>query len=305
MGEANSDHPVYRRPTMTAATQLPEGGWRLLVPALLTIGRSGAHALPPTQRLFKAPELAIEHLRAYQRHFKLPESSGVPLTYLYPLAQRAQLALMLDSEFPYSAVGMVHTANHMRLFKPVQQNTPFEIAAFAQDEAPSKSGARFVSFDCEIRQLGERVATCTSQYLAKRGPHKANKREGKTVDELNTAPSQPQRHELEQYVLSLGAGRHYARLSGDYNPIHLWAWSARLLGFKRPIIHGMHTVGFAAGCLGRQGTHARQTLTELDVKFLKPISLPSTVRIVANGATFAALSGDVLALEGRYAFAAL
>jgi hypothetical protein len=52
-------------------------------------------------------------------------------------------------------------------------------------------------------------------------------------------------------------GRLYARLSGDYNPIHLWPWSARLLGFKRPIIHGMHTVGRAVAEIEIENATAR------------------------------------------------
>jgi acyl dehydratase len=35
------------------------------------------------------------------------------------------------------------------------------------------------------------------------------------------------------------AGRRYAPLSGDWNPIHLNALAARLFGFRRAIAHGM------------------------------------------------------------------
>jgi acyl dehydratase len=38
------------------------------------------------------------------------------------------------------------------------------------------------------------------------------------------------------------AGRAYAALSGDRNPIHLSALTSQLFGFKRPIAHAMYLV---------------------------------------------------------------
>jgi acyl dehydratase len=49
--------------------------------------------------------------------------------------------------------------------------------------------------------------------------------------ELNTSWAMP--HNL---------GRQYAALSGDYNPVHLWPWSAKLFGFKKPIANGMYSI---------------------------------------------------------------
>ena len=39
--------------------------------------------------------------------------------------------------------------------------------------------------------------------------------------------------------LAKDLGRRYAAISGDYNPIHLGALSAKLFGFKQAIAHGM------------------------------------------------------------------
>ena len=38
------------------------------------------------------------------------------------------------------------------------------------------------------------------------------------------------------WTVAHDAGRRYAALSGDCNPIHLWPWSARLMGMRAPII---------------------------------------------------------------------
>jgi len=34
-------------------------------------------------------------------------------------------------------------------------------------------------------------------------------------------------------------GLRFAAVVADYNPIHLYPWSAKLFGFKRAIAHGM------------------------------------------------------------------
>jgi len=50
-------------------------------------------------------------------------------------------------------------------------------------------------------------------------------------------------------TLNPHAGKRYAQLSGDYNPIHLSRVTAKLFGFKRPIIHGIFLVSKAYGQL--------------------------------------------------------
>lgn len=43
----------------------------------------------------------------------------------------------------------------------------------------------------------------------------------------------------QEWSLASDLGRRYARVSGDINPIHLHALSARAFGFRRAIAHGM------------------------------------------------------------------
>ncbi|MEL6349641.1 MAG: MaoC/PaaZ C-terminal domain-containing protein, partial [Myxococcota bacterium] len=71
-------------------------------------------------------------------------------------------------------------------------------------------------------------------------------------------------------------GRKYARISGDYNPIHLSALTARPFGFRRAIIHGMWT---KARCLAQLDLRAP---CEIAVHFLRPASLPSAVYFNAD-----------------------
>jgi hypothetical protein len=72
-------------------------------------------------------------------------------------------------------------------------------------------------------------------------------------------------------------GRKYARVSGDYNPIHLWPLTSRLFGFKRAIAHGMYSHALALSAL--QHSHQIDLRTNVSIKalFKQPIVLPVDV----------------------------
>jgi acyl dehydratase len=71
------------------------------------------------------------------------------------------------------------------------------------------------------------------------------------------------------FVVSPGVGRQYARVSGDFNPIHIADVAARFFGFKRAIAHGMWSL---ARCAAEIGGPAFSRPCTLDVAFKRPIS---------------------------------
>src|SRR5262249_54082255 len=73
-------------------------------------------------------------------------------------------------------------------------------------------------------------------------------------------------------------GRRYAAVSGDLNPIHLHALSARPLGFKSAIVHGMWT---AARCLAALENRLPEAFS-FEVAFRRPIALPARVEFLED-----------------------
>jgi acyl dehydratase len=84
-------------------------------------------------------------------------------------------------------------------------------------------------------------------------------------------------------------GRRYAAVSGDRNPIHMHAWTAKPLGFPRAIAHGMWT---KARCLAAIESRLPDAF-EVDVRFRKPILLPSRVEFASTS------EGDEIAFAVR------
>ena len=68
-------------------------------------------------------------------------------------------------------------------------------------------------------------------------------------------------------------GRRYAAVSGDHNPIHLYALTAKAFGFPRQIAHGMWS---KARCLAALDGRLPDAVT-VEVAFKKPVLLPGTV----------------------------
>ena len=81
-------------------------------------------------------------------------------------------------------------------------------------------------------------------------------------------------------------GRRYAAVSGDRNPIHLSAPTAKAFGFPRAIAHGMWTKAHGVAALDLPGAFT------VDVEFRRPILLPGRVTFAAGEAGFSVRDAD-------------
>jgi hypothetical protein len=84
--------------------------------------------------------------------------------------------------------------------------------------------------------------------------------------------------ELARWNLGTHVGLEFAKLTGDFNPIHWIPPAARANGFRNVINHGFSTMARAIEGLNRSlfsGDVSR--LEAIDVKFTKPLVLPAKV----------------------------
>ena len=84
--------------------------------------------------------------------------------------------------------------------------------------------------------------------------------------------------------LGPSAGRDFAILTGDFNPIHWVAPYAKAAGFRSPILHGFGTFSRTVEALHRRlfsgDVHA---LSKIDVRFTRPLVLPASVGVYVDG----------------------
>ena len=84
--------------------------------------------------------------------------------------------------------------------------------------------------------------------------------------------------EIKERIFVPGdTGRRYAGVSGDYNPHHLYGITAKMIGFKHPIAHGMWSLARVMASMEQNfGSHYPM---RADAAFKLPIFMPATITL--------------------------
>lgn len=252
-----------------------------VVPTLPPTAPLYARALLPKRRGDELPSttlLTLDHeqdaarLAAYNQVCGFPLGDVVPATWLHVQTFPLQLELLASPSFPVPMSTVVHAANTMSLLRPVRASEPLTLSVSAGGAFQHRRGV-MIAIDSTASVDDEPVWRGTSHYLAV----------GATM--ANLAPAtEPTTLPVETLTtaglwrLPAHLGRDYASVSGDYNPIHLHPLAAKALGFPRAIIHGMWTHARVLAALQPRLPDAFSA----DVRFVKPILLPSTVRFAVR-----------------------
>lgn len=208
---------------------------------------------------------------AYARQCGFAPSDLVPLSYPQVLALPAHLALGNDPRFPFRLPGMVHVGNTFRLTSPLRVGDVVDLRAWTQGSRQTKLGTE-ADLHTECHRDGELVWQSTAAIVFQRAKKADGPRESSS-EEVDSVPWLPCG---DPWQVPADQGRQYAAVSGDYNPIHLYGWSARLFGFKRPIVHGMWSLARSIAVL--EASRPAAMVTALQVQFRSPLYLPTSAR---------------------------
>lgn len=252
---------------------------------LTAAGRSGnaPTTLPDVAYVAVGVRAGADHLTAYQHLLGESASDVLPAGFVHVLGFPVATALMVRPDFPLPLAGMVHLANDVTQHRPVSLGDWFDIRAYAQNLATHRSGTQ-VELVTEVRvaEPGHDVSEGpvawrgVSTYLAKGVRLGSGRVAGDDPDATGDrrAPFEPP-VPTGQWRLAADTGRRYAAVSGDRNPIHLSALTAKALGFPRAIAHGMYTASRALAVVGA----ARGDAFTWTVEFAKPVLLPGTATV--------------------------
>jgi len=265
----------------------------------------------PTREVTRTVTPDADAVAAYARVCGFDLRSELPPTYPHVLAFGLHMDLMTSGDFPFGAIGLVHLANAITVRRPLSVGEPLEISVRAGSLHPHAKGRTFTlvtSVSAGGSTAWEGVAT-----ILRRGPSNQPGREtshsetsvgpvgggctapvevGRETSHSETLLGPVELPERAEWRLGGDLGRRYASVSGDHNPIHLHALSAKALGFPRAIAHGMWT---KARCLAALKLPDAFTA---EVAFKRPILLPATVTFAADGDAFEVRGRDQLHLQG-------
>ena len=204
-----------------------------------------------------------QHLAAYKKLCGFKAQGDLPATYLHMLVFPLFLQILTQQDFPIKAMGQVHLRNQISVLESFDIQRPLSITAAVGGSILTSRGLEW-DIDVSAAIDNQTVWTSNSTFL-----HRC-----KTDVKQKRRPVISREGEPQSWAVDTDIGRRYARISGDYNPIHLSDITAKLFGFKQAIAHGMWS---KARCLAALEEELPDAGYSVDVNFHRPLFLPSGV----------------------------
>lgn len=227
-----------------------------------------------------------ERMIGYERLLGLQVTDWLPTGFVHVLTFPVAAALMARRDFPLPMAGLVHLSNRVDHYQPIGVGEALTVRAWAQGFRGHKRGT-IVDLVTEVRRTDGDIAWMgNSAYLSRSVPWTGDEPEPSPHPEWDAGELVP----TARWKLDAGIGRRYAAVSGDRNPIHLSALTAKPLGFKRAIAHGMYT---ASRALVSSAPLPEAPFT-WQVTFDKPVFLPATVSLHVSRSAVSGASEHVL-----------
>lgn len=263
----------------------------LLLKAFLTRrpGLAPGSTIPRMEAAAPPAPPDLETLARYRRLCGFPDDGHLPATFPQMLAGELHIRLLADPRFPLPVAGIVHFENSILQREALPADAEYGLNAHIEGHRDDPRGVLFDIVTGMTR--GDRVVwearTTVLSRSARRGrpDGTAAARKPKSKETRPGLPASPLRTAM--FHLPADLGRRYSALAGDYNPIHLSGLTARPFGFKRAIIHGMWTL---ARAVGEMVDDLPPLPRRVDVRFERPVFLPSRVHLAVTRTASAALA---------------
>jgi acyl dehydratase len=228
-------------------------------------GKKGTQ-LPDLELVMRDVKINRDNLAAYNRVCGFSQRDTLPITYGFVLGFPLHMSLMTDPSFPFAAMGLVHIQNRITQHRPVSASETLTVIVKAANLRPHDKGLQF-DFLTTLLSGTEVVWECASTMLRRQAGGGDGAKPAATRKEHQSAVANA------QWSIPGDIGRRYGAVSGDRNPIHLYAFTAKLFGFPRAIAHGMWT---KARCVAAMESRLPAACV-VDVQFKLPVLLPAKV----------------------------
>lgn len=237
----------------------------VLLRASLTSFKKAGNRLPDKGYTIEGLTLDKDQYKEYCKMFGFDEST-VPSPYWYIRLFGLKSLLMAHPDAPFPMPGMVHLYDEINQFDTIYPTDKLDVTCqFGRLFKHDKGTA--MEIVTTLKRDGKKVweEKNINLYFGKKGI-------GQNADENPTIEiNHPDR--TLAWELDSNLGFQYAKMSGDFNPIHLHDIGAKLFGFPKHLIHGWYSLNRAVAPIQSEmiGAH------ELYVSFKKPLFLPGKV----------------------------
>ncbi|MFQ3206402.1 MAG: hypothetical protein ACI9IT_000538 [Glaciecola sp.] len=261
----------------------------------------------PVSSLCQEVEINAMHCERYNKvvNWKLGIASVIHPNYLQVLTLPMQLEMMINEPFPFKPMGLVHLANRIEVNWLPEQNAKLTLKTSFNGLTWHKKGWVFAVLS-EGFVNGELAISGTSYYLSRQKHILGNSGQA-AIDDINSSELNSVTPRAEKWPSAVplvnpvtapfdstselnfppGVGRKYARVSGDFNPIHLTRWTAKFMGFRQAIAHGMYSKALCLSVVVKQEMQISkwdlaQIPMQFSTQFMQPIYLPTHCELIVN-----------------------
>jgi acyl dehydratase len=260
---------------MSSPTKITFAGLPSMVPAFARVLLSKKPYVAPEDAPIEPVELEVRrivlspaHLQRYRAICSVADGASLPPAYLHVVAMPMHMQLFIAKNFPVKVLGLIHLRNTIRVLRAVDIKAPLRLRVNFDTMRLTDFGQEY-DFTTRYDQNGEVVWEEVSTMFARgnTAPKEGSKRpsiERSLHPESGVA--------TETLEVRDNTGWRYAQVSGDFNPIHLTARTAKMFGFKQAVAHGMWSLG---RCLAAAAPQLRREQIQIDTQFKLPVYIPS------------------------------
>lgn len=239
------------------------------------LGTHGGTELPAYTHEVRGVRADVANLTAYQHLIGETASDVLPAGLIHALAFPLAMSVMSRDDFPLPLLGMIHLTNKVVQSGPVLFTEALDIRARVENLRGHRTGTQ-LDVVAEVRAAGQEALLWRgiSTYLAK-GVFLPG------IDKPSAPVTQPPFSVPDPtalWQLGVDTGRAYAAVSGDFNPIHLSVLTAKALGMRRSLAHGMYLASRALADVGA----VKGESFSWEVAFDAPVFLPARVALDIN-----------------------
>lgn len=237
-------------------------------------GLKPGESLPDISAHWDTARADATRLAGYRETCGLADDGCLPITYPHVLTGRLHLGILAHDQFPLSPMGALHMRNHILQHTPIPADATLRVYCRIGGSRVVKAGLEF-DITTVVETDGARPWESISTYLV-RGRKFGEPVEPPAIAEM---PVVEQANVEKGWHVPKNMGRRYAKISGDYNPIHVSRVLAKLFGFKRDIIHGMWMLAKTLGELPPLPEGGKQ---RCDVSFKGPVFMDHDTSLKAQ-----------------------
>lgn len=199
-------------------------------------------------------------------------TGGVPICYVESLFLKSLVCVVTSNKFCLSPLGLIHLRQTITQHEPLQKYINDTLQANVK-VTQYRCTDRGVEVDISLYLLAERnkviwegVVTLISMKAV-----------------MRNASNEHERNDVFQYSetisVSADCGIQYSKLTGDWNPHHLYSWTAKPFGYRSPIAHGMWTLSRALAEIDKRCGIDFGRRLQISCFFKRPLFMPSRVLV--------------------------